>query len=124
MYGKIDAEFGFRIGVGLDCRSLVVRLLFKMAVRYLSCETLVYGKRIGVPRRVNGEIVQYEIDGDDVRFFCCDDGDLFGVVVGRWNVPDEVRYVEFDRMELGNHVGVGVPRFYDNKGNLLKIGNR
>lgn len=97
--------------------------IFKMAVQFLPRETSVYG-RFDVPRRMNGEVVQYEIVDGGVEFFRCDEGKASDFSLRRWNVPDGVSFVEFDKMMLGHCVGIGVPKFYDNKGNLLKIGNR
>ncbi len=99
-----------------------------MAVQYLSRKSLIFGKKLTVPRRANGGTVQYKIIGgpDDLEllFFLCDNGDSEDVVVGRHAIPKFASQIGFEEMLLGDYVGVGAPRFYDNNGNLLKIGNR
>ena len=69
-------------------------------------------------------MIQYGIDGDCIDFFSCGNGDASGVVLGRWDVPGGARYMEVERMTIGSREVIGVPRYYDNRGNLLKIGNR
>jgi len=95
-----------------------------MAVQNLSIVTLVFGERIHIPQRVNGEVMQYEIGDGEVSFFGCDNGDDRKVVVGRHNVFGGAKYVEFDGMDLGTHYAAGAPRYYDGRGKFLKMGNR
>ena len=95
-----------------------------MAVRNLSSVTSVFGKRIPIPRRVNGDVVQYRVDGDCVSFFSCDNGESRKVVVGRHNIIGDAKYVEFDEMNLGTHSVVGAPKYYSGRGKFLKMGNR
>ena len=95
-----------------------------MAVQKLSSETLVFDERIVIPRRVNGEVIQYKVGNNDVSFFRCDNGDAGKVVIGRHAVFGDAKYVVFDRMDLGTHYAVGSPSYYDGRGKLLKIGNR
>lgn len=94
-----------------------------MAVQFLSRETLVYGRH-DVVRRINGEVIQYEIVDGRVLFSRCDRERASDFSLGKWNVPDGAYSVEFEKMDLGNCLGIGVPRFYDFRGNLLKKGNR
>ena len=71
-----------------------------------------------------GDIVGYEIDGEFVRFFSCGEEDTRDVVLNRWIVPSGARSMEFLKMDFRWEYYAGAPMFYDNKGNLLKIGNR
>jgi len=96
---------------------------FKMVVKYLSRETAVYEKRFGLPRRTNGEVVQYELR-DGFVYFLKRNGDASGIVLSRWDIPDGAVSMEFLKMRIGNEDVVGAPTYYDSGGNLLKIGNR
>ena len=127
-HGKSSTKLWFGISVSFGCRSLVVRPNFKMAVQYLSCETLVYERRYDLPSGVDGKVVQYEKSGGFVRFLFRDRNDKRRAVLNCWDVPDVARSMEFLRMDFGfgdnvEHL-IGAPVYYDGKGNLLKIGNR
>jgi hypothetical protein len=125
LYEKVNAEFRFGACVSLGCRTFVSAAIFKMVVRYLSCETYVYGKRFALPREgSNGSVRGYEIFREDglVKFFCGDRGERGDL--NRWEIPAGAREMEFLEMKFYDESHVGAPAFYDNKGNLLKIGNR
>jgi hypothetical protein len=44
--------------------------------------------------------------------------------LNRWRIPAGAGAMEFLEMKFHDESHVGAPMFYDNKGNLLKIGNR
>ena len=95
-----------------------------MVVQYLFCETYVYERRFGLPWRVNDKFVGYETNSDVIRFFSCDKEDVRKVVLNRWVIPENARSMKFLKMDFHGEYYVGAPVYYDNKGNLLKIGNR
>lgn len=93
-----------------------------MVVQYISSrESCVFGKRIGLPRRMDGEVFYYEIRGGEV-LVGERNGERLGL--GKFEIPKDARSIEFDEMKIGDRSVAGVARYYDGGGNLLKIGNR
>jgi len=131
LYGNIKTELSFGYGIGLDCRALVVRLfLSKMVVQYLSRETLVCGKRFDIPRDSRtGGVLHYELDrdytdGNYISFLMTSPTEARKVVLSRWRVLDGAASVEFKGVPCDDKFCVGAPIFYDDRGNILKTGNR
>ena len=93
-----------------------------MVVQYISSrESCVFGKRIDVPRRMNGEVFYYEIRGGDVLI---SEKNGERLALSQFEIPSDARSLEFDEMKIGDESVAGVARYYDGGGNLLKIGNR
>ena len=95
-----------------------------MVIQYLSSDKYVYERRFRLPRGVNGNLQGYEIDGDLVRFFSCDENDVREFILNRWIFPKDAKSMGFLKMDFSGKYHVGAPGYYDNKGNLLKMGNR
>jgi len=97
-----------------------------MAIQYLFSENFASGKRFTLPRRMNGDLIGYELDFDSkiINFFSCDSECGREIVLSRWTAPDGARSMEFLEKRGCDEFPLGAPVFYDRLGNLLKIGNR
>ncbi|MDP3026510.1 MAG: hypothetical protein Q8N63_02290 [Nanoarchaeota archaeon] len=106
-----------------------------MALEFI-CSKRIFGRRkIALPRaHSNGKMLKYEIDREidieidrekrEIAFFYADrDGeDIFAL--NTWNVPNGARKMKFSVYKRYGQNILNAPVFYDNKGEILKIGNR
>lgn len=92
-----------------------------MALEFICSHTIESGKRIILPRGAN----TYKLDlGDDKIYFYYDNQGIKGVELHTWKLDPNAREMDFrfDQIKTGEYITFS--RFYDCKGNLLKIGNR
>ena len=98
-----------------------------MALEFI-CSKRIFGRRkIALPRESsNGKMLKYEIDREkrEIAFFYADNNGEDVFALNTWNAPKEARKMKFSiYKEYGQNI-LNVPVFYDDKGEILKIGNR
>ena len=96
-----------------------------MALEFICSIEIESGKKIILPNHtLNGEIIKYELDINkrEIRFFYASkEEEIFAL--NTWSVPREAREMRFDIFNK-NGCYIPIPIFYNQKGNVLKTGNR
>lgn len=80
--------------------------------------------RIALPRRSNGNPVKYIFDFENRKIdFFYDEGSNGVVEIGIWKVDERARTMELDFYKI-DCLERAIPVFYDERREVLKIGNR
>jgi hypothetical protein len=92
-----------------------------MALKFLNYNRIEPGKKIILPRCAN--LYHLDFSKNKIEFYHSNPKTK-GIELNTWNLHKNAREIDFEFIEdrVGGHIII--PRFYDNKGNLLKIGNR
>lgn len=91
-----------------------------MALEFICSNVIENNKKIRIPRGSN----KYELDFSKGKMKFYYDNPGKGVKLNFWKIPEIAEEMDFEK--ITNKVGfyILVPRFYDQNGKLLKIGNR
>lgn len=92
-----------------------------MALEFICSQTVKSSRKLILPRSANIYIIS--LLNNEISFYYSNPGNV-GLELNTWKVPLKAREVDFEVKSdrIGGYVAI--PRFYDFKGNLLKIGNR
>jgi hypothetical protein len=90
-----------------------------MALEFI-CSKTISSKKLILPRSANIYII--DLSDNKIDFYYGNPAKVNKL--NTWKVPLKAREMEFDMQSdrIGGYVVI--PKFYDLKGNLLKIGNR
>lgn len=97
-----------------------------MALEFL-CSNRIEKEKINIPKGIcNGNVLVYELDYNNrkITFFSTNKQEAEAFVLNRWKVPTNARQMEFNLYRNKEYYFIRAPVFYDNKGEILKIGNR
>jgi hypothetical protein len=103
-----------------------------MALELICDASIESNKKISVPRMGNSRgILMYQVVSDEknlsikkIEFYEADEKEAEKFTLNRWKVAPNARKMEFIFYRYNGYCSIGHPVFYDEKGNLLKIGNR
>ena len=92
-----------------------------MALEFICSYTLESGKQIIIPRGAN--IYELDFKKNKIKFYYDNPG-MEEIRLSTWKLDLNAREMDFrfDKIKTGEYIIFS--RFYDCKGNLLKIGNR
>lgn len=98
-----------------------------MALEFI-CSKRIFGRRkIALPREYsNGKMLKYEIDREkrEIGFFYADNNGDNGFSLNTWTAPKGARKMKFSIYRRYGQNILNAPIFYDDKEEILKIGNR
>jgi hypothetical protein len=101
-----------------------------MALEFICSNRIVEGKRIALPREpFNGKILKYkihrEIDSEkrEIAFFYANNREN-DFALNTWIAPKGANEMKFTLYKEHEQNILNAPVFYDDKGEILKIGNR
>ncbi len=109
------------ISVSLSSIRAVFYFFSKMALEFICAKALEQGKKIILPRSAN--IYKIDFLNKKVSFYYSNPGGVY-LGLNTWKVPLNAREMDFDIRsdKIGGYIIFS--RFYNLKGNLLKIRNR
>ncbi len=101
-----------------------------MALEFICSNEIIEGKKIALPGGpLNGKTLKYmihrEIDSEkrEIAFFYANNKEN-DFALNTWNAPKRARKMEFSIYRKHGQNILQAPVFYDDKGEILKIGNR